>query len=99
MRSFVELTKHVFTIPGVILFLSNRLCQDPIENFFGQQRQRGGTHSNPNVLEFMRNTQESLKTQLVGTLGETVRDPVKAETSWMKRIPTPLLNAKQSTDS
>ena len=31
----------VFNIPDVQLFLSNRLCQDPLEKFFGLQRQTG----------------------------------------------------------
>ncbi len=47
----------VFGIPGVSVLLSNRLCQDPLEKFFGQQRQRGRTHDNPNVAEFIKNTQ------------------------------------------
>ena len=37
--------------------MSNMICQDPIEKFFGQQRQRGGAHENPNVAEFIKNTQ------------------------------------------
>ena len=41
VNSSVELVEYIFTIPGVTVFLSNRICQDPIENFFGQQRQRG----------------------------------------------------------
>ena len=41
VNSFVELVEYIFTIPGVTVFLSNHICQDPIENFFGQQRQRG----------------------------------------------------------
>ena len=44
-------------ISDVEFFFSNRICQDPVENFFGQQRQRGGTHDNPNVAEFFKNTQ------------------------------------------
>ena len=47
----------MFNIPGVTVFLSQRLCQDPIEMFFGCQRQRGGVHDNPNCLEFYKNTQ------------------------------------------
>ena len=57
MLSFVELVKYVFMIPGVSLFLSNRICQDPIESFFGQQRQRGRVNENPSTSEFLRNTQ------------------------------------------
>ena len=37
--------------------MSNMICQDPIEKFFGQQRQRGGAHENPTVAEFIKNTQ------------------------------------------
>ena len=57
VNSFVELVEYIFTIPGVTVFLSNCICQDPIENFFGQQRQRGRVNENPNVAEFMKNTQ------------------------------------------
>lgn len=38
------------------MFLSNYLCQDPLANFFGCQRQRGGTN-NPTVQEFLYNAQ------------------------------------------
>ena len=34
-----------------------KLCQDPLENFFGHQRQRGRGHDNPNVEQFIINTQ------------------------------------------
>lgn len=44
-------------MPDVKVFLSQRICQDPLENFFGYQRQRGGTHDNPNVNEFQKNMQ------------------------------------------
>ena len=57
VQSFVELVEYIFKIPGVSVFLSNRLCQDPLENFFGQQRQRGRLNENPDVAEFIKNTQ------------------------------------------
>lgn len=56
-KSFVELVRYLFTLPDVKSFLSQRICQDPLERFFGCQRQRGGVHDNPNSLEFMKNTQ------------------------------------------
>ena len=52
----MDLVKYVFTIPGVHYFLSERLSQDPLEKFFGCQRQRGGTNENPTIQEFCRNT-------------------------------------------
>lgn len=47
----------MFTVPEVTVFMSNRICQDLLEQFFGQQRQRGRTHENPNAAEFLKNTQ------------------------------------------
>lgn len=48
-----------FTIPGVTAFLSEKLCQDPLEKFFGCQYQRGGVNDNPTVHQFCWNTQAS----------------------------------------
>ena len=56
-HSFIELVECLFTLPGVKVFLSQRLCQDPLEKFFGCQQQRGGAHDNPSILDFCRNTQ------------------------------------------
>ena len=42
VKSFVELVRYIFTIPEVKMFLSERLSQDPLKNFFGCQRQRRG---------------------------------------------------------
>lgn len=57
MTSFIEIVQYIFQIPGVSVFCSGCLNQDPIEKFFGQQRQRGRTNENPNAAEFMKNTQ------------------------------------------
>ena len=56
-NSFVELVMDLFKIPGVKYFLSRKVCQDPLELYFGCQRQVGGTHNNPNVKEFEQNSQ------------------------------------------
>jgi hypothetical protein len=48
---------YIFTIPGVKLFLSEKICQDPLEKFFGHLRQRGSSHENPNVYEAKKSTQ------------------------------------------
>lgn len=66
----MELVRYVFTIPGVKVFLSQRICQDPLEKFFGCQRQRGGSHDNPNILEFYRNTQAL---RVVNTVSHVVK--------------------------
>ena len=39
------------------VFLSKKLNQDPLEKFFGCQRQRGQTNENLTAAEFVKNTQ------------------------------------------
>ena len=53
--AFLELLQIVFKIPGVTCFLSNRICQDPLEKYFGMQRQCGASNDNPTVLQFVKN--------------------------------------------
>ena len=54
---FVELVDFLFSFQDVKAVLSNKLCQDPVEKLFGQQRQRGRVNENPNASEFLKNTQ------------------------------------------
>lgn len=60
-KSFVGFVKLIFSLPEVkdnkLAFLSMNICQDPLENFFGCQRQRGGTSDNPTAMEYYQNTQ------------------------------------------
>ena len=56
VHSFVEMTKLLLSVPGVEFFLSERLCQDPLESFFGKQRAAGGRNDNPTVHQFCHNT-------------------------------------------
>ena len=57
VSSFLELIPYLFSIEGVSSFLSEKLNQDPIEKFFGCQRQKGRSNENPTVAEFIKNTQ------------------------------------------
>jgi len=57
VRSLVELVPFLLKIPGVKSFLSEHLYQDPLEKYFGMQRQKGGTNANPNVSQFLKNNQ------------------------------------------
>ncbi|KAL5491299.1 hypothetical protein EMCRGX_G016561 [Ephydatia muelleri] len=56
-KSFIEIFQYIFTLPDVESFLSQRLCQDSLEKFVGCQRQRRRVNDNPNVAEFVKNTQ------------------------------------------
>ena len=54
-HSFIDLIQYIFTIPGVKSFLSEKISQDPLEKYFGRQRQRGGVNENPTCKEFLQN--------------------------------------------
>ena len=57
VNSFIGLVQYLFTLEGVESFLSQRIGQDPLQKFFGCQRQRGATIDNPNVSKFQKNMQ------------------------------------------
>ena len=69
--SFIEMTKQLLSVPGVEFFLSEKLCQDRLESFFGKQRAAGGRNDNPTVQQFCHNT-VSLRVQ-----GSTALEPVR----------------------
>ena len=46
-----KLTYFLFSQRGTKTFLSRKICQDPLEAFFGCQHQRGRTHNNPTAQE------------------------------------------------
>lgn len=65
------MSKYLLSQPGSNLFLlSERISQDPLENYFGQQRSRGGRCDNPTIEQCLKNAvairaQRSLNLDLV----------------------------------
>ena len=57
VTSFTEMIPYLFKLKGVNCFLSEKLSQDPLEKFFGCQRQTGRANENPTASEFIKNTQ------------------------------------------
>ena len=55
VSSFTELVLFLFTLPGVIGFLSNKINQDLLKSF-DIQRQAGHSNDNPTVSQFIKNT-------------------------------------------
>ena len=55
--SFVDMARYLLCQKPGLFLLSERLNQDPLESFFGQQRARGGRSDNPNVKTFLHNAQ------------------------------------------
>ena len=57
MKSFIELARVLLAPPDAPPFLSRQITQDPLETFFGLQRQWGRVNENPSVYEFQKNSQ------------------------------------------
>ena len=56
VKVFTEMGRYLFS-HGVHFILSERFTQDPVESFFGHQRQWGGGRDNPTAQQFMQATQ------------------------------------------
>ena len=54
-----------------LFLLSERISQDPLENYFGKQRARGGRNENPNLEQCVMNA-AALRVQ-----GSVALDPVR----------------------
>ena len=63
VKSFIELGQYILSLPGTPPLLSRRLTQDPLEKYFGLQRQRGCVNDNPNATQFFKNSQALRVTQ------------------------------------
>ena len=56
------MTKYLLAHGNDLFLLSERISQDPLENFFGQQHTRGGRNENPTVQQCSYNA-AALKVQ------------------------------------
>ena len=103
VNSFVDMARYLLSQGQDVLYvLSERISQDPLENYFGQQRARGGRNENPSVQQCIHNAaalrvQKSLALNPVrGNCSRkrlSYKDPPKLD----EIDPTPLLKRKRST--
>ena len=66
----MSMAKYLLSQCSDIFILSERISQDPLENYFGQQRARGGRNENPSMQQCLHNAaairiQKSLATDPV----------------------------------
>ena len=86
VMSFVEMTKFLLSQPQdpattqKLYLLSEHLSQDPLENYFGKQRARGGRNENPNLQQCVHNA-AALHVQKSMAL-----DPVRGNCSRKRRL-------------
>ena len=57
VKSFLELVPILLHIDGVCAFLSEKLSQDSIENYFGRLRQHGRANENPTIAQVLKSSQ------------------------------------------
>ena len=76
MKSFIELSTTVLRASeGQNAFiLSEHLSQDPLENYFGQQRGKGGRCENPSMKEVLTNA-SSIRLQ-VSSMSKGIGVPI-----------------------
>ncbi len=81
VKSFVELSTYLLSTPELKdkYILSEHFSQDPLENYFGQQRSRGGWSQNPTVKACLTSAQ-SLRIQ-----GSMAMMPVRGNSSRKRR--------------
>ena len=81
MKSFVEMAKFLLTDASADLFLlSERISQDPLENYFGQQGARGGHNENPNLQQCLYSAAAIRVQKSIAT------DPVRGNCGRKKRL-------------
>ena len=97
MCSFVEMARLLLSNKEDGLFLlSERFSQDPLENYFGKQRARGGRNENPNLMQSLVNA-SALRMQKSAML-----DPVRGNCRRKRQLElntiddTPLPKRKRS---
>ena len=79
VKAFVEMARFLLKQPGVKYLLSERFCQDSLEEFFSQQRAQGRRNDNPTVSEFKKTT-VSIRIQ-----ASTATDPLYGNCRGRKR--------------
>ena len=95
MKSFVEMGHFLLHVSGVNFLLSERFTQDPLESFFGKQRQRGGGSDNPTAHQFTYGT-SSLR--ILKSTAPAVRGNVRGSKHHIEEIDeTPLPKRKRSS--
>lgn len=82
MHSFVEVAKFLLSTneDGDLFLLSERFSQDPLENYFGQQRARGGRSDNPTIQRSLQNA-SALRVQKSMAL-----DPIRGNCRRKRRL-------------
>ena len=71
VHSSIELIKYLL-LQGVPYVLTERFCQDPLENYFGRQRSMGHRKDNPSLRDFGYNDNTIRTQNFLGQLQEIV---------------------------
>lgn len=82
------MVRYVLSLPSSAgkFFLSERVSQDPLENYFGKQRIKGVRYDNPNAKQCLQNA-SSLRLQ-----GSIAMDPVRGNCRRKRSLPSEVVD-------
>ena len=80
VKSFVEMAKYLLSSDTDLFLLSERISQDPLENYFGQLRARGGRNENPNLQQCLHNAAAIRVQKSMAT------DPIRGDCSRKRQL-------------
>lgn len=94
--SFIKLGKLLFDEENAGFFLSEKISQDPVEEYFSKQRAKGGSNENPDLNMVNRNvlaldvTGDELLQVLNGNVRKNKKDRQQhtLDVTDMTRLPT-----------
>lgn len=67
VHAFTEMLEYLLNLDGAQFIFTERFCQDNLEIFFGQQRQRGRRNDNPSVEQFVHNSQAIMTSKSISS--------------------------------
>ena len=92
--SFVNLGRALLSEEGVKFLLSEKVSQDPLEEYFSKQRAKGGANENPTLEDFNRNflglnvAGDELIRVLNGNTRGRYREIIQVDSTDERKLPT-----------
>ena len=97
--SFIEMGQKLLQVADVQYLLSERFSQDPLEEYFGHQRGRGGRSNNPTVQTFLHNNQALTTMKTISSIGPVSKGNTRGRRTQLDidQLSLPLLKRKRHT--
>ena len=91
VKSFVEVGQLLLATENARFLLSEKFCQDPLEEHFGAQRRSGGCNENPNLFQFQNQEQR------LNVMGSSLMADMKGNTR-ERNLDHPVINISDARE-